>query len=458
MAGLPVRRQELTGHLPPPEPPAEVKLILDRLWSAGHAAFLVGGGVRDWLLQRDQSDWDVATDARPERLLEIFPAGNYENRFGTVSIGDVEVTTFRRDHLYADHRRPDSVTFTDSVEEDLSRRDFTVNAIAWGRAADADTADWLDPTDGLADLRAGLLRAVGEPTTRFDEDALRLVRAARLGAQLGFDIEPATRAAMARTAELVRWVSRERVGGELRRMLRADPPSTAFRILADTSLLAHLFPVLATQSGVAQDKIEGHDLWQHSLATLDAAATLPGSSPRLRLAALLHDMGKPTTYADGHFLGHDVEGARLADELLTQLAFGRREIEPVGELIRLHMFQYQPAWTDAAARRFIRRVGTTLVDDLLRLRQADNLGSGWPSNAGRLDELRARLQHVLADRPPLTLGALTVDGNVLTAELGLPPGPTIGRLLEHLLEWVIVDPARNSPAQLLAEARAELAR
>ena len=457
MAGLPVRRPELTAdHLPPPRPPAEVQSILDRLWEGGHAAYLVGGGVRDWLLGRTETDWDIATDALPERMLELFPTGRYENRFGTVTVDEVEVTTFRRDHVYGDHRRPDSVTFTDSVEEDLARRDFTVNAIAFGGRDGR--AGWLDPTGGRADLDDRRLRAVGEPSRRFDEDALRLLRAARLAGQLDFEIEPATRAAMMASAELVAWVSRERVGTELRRMIRADPPSTAFRILADTGLLAPLFPSLAAQVGLPQAKIHGHDLWQHTLATVDAAATLDGSSDRLRLAALLHDLGKPTTHADGRFLGHDLEGARLAEELLAGLAFGRRELDPVVSLIINHMFQYLPNWSDAAIRRFIRRVKPGLVHDQLRLRQADNVGSGLPPDAGRLDELRQRIDAELASGAPMGLRDLDIDGRVLTDELGLAPGPGIGRLLEHLLEWVTEDSGRNSRAALLAEARAELAR
>jgi tRNA nucleotidyltransferase (CCA-adding enzyme) len=440
------------------EPPAAVQSILERLWSAGHSAYVVGGGVRDSLLGRKPKDWDVATDARPERILELFPTGRYENRFGTVSVDDVQVTTFRRDHLYGDHRRPDSVTFTRSIDEDLARRDFTVNAIAWGRATGEAETRWVDPADGRPDLDARLLRAVGEPKRRFDEDALRLVRAARLAAQLGFAIEPATQAAMKRTAALIGYVSRERLGEELRGMLRADPPSAGLRILASTRLLALAFPLLEVQRGLAQDKRPGDDLWAHSLATLDAAAALEGSTERLRLAALLHDVGKPSTFADGHFVGHDVEGARLADDFLAGLAFGRRDIEPVARLIGQHMFQYLPNWSDGAVRRFIRRVGPDLVLDLLRLRQADNIGSGQFADAGRLDELRSRVSYVLERHEPLGLPDLAIDGNALTSELSIAPGPLVGQLLDHLLEFVLAEPARNTRQQLLDEARAELAR
>jgi tRNA nucleotidyltransferase/poly(A) polymerase len=446
--------------------PAAVIGVLNALWQSGHAAYLVGGGVRDELLGRPVTDWDVATDARPDRLLELFAAGHYENRFGTVTVPAealaVEVTTFRRDHQYADHRRPDSVTFSDSLEEDLARRDFTVNAIAWGRAggaaaAGADRPHWADPTGGLADLDLRVLRAVGDPATRFDEDALRLLRGARLAAQLGFEIEPMTLAAMSATAETVRYVSSERIGAELHKMLAADPPSRALAILAETGVLSHSLPELAAQRGVAQDKAPGMDLWAHCLATVDAAARLDPANPRLRLAALVHDIGKPGTLADGHFIGHDTEGARLAELMLSHLAFPRRDVEAVADLVRYHMFSYEPRWSGAAVRRFIRRVGRDLVGDLLSLRAADNLGSGLPADAGHLDELRRRVAAELAAGAPLSLRELAIHGDDLVAELSIAAGPVVGRLLAHLLDQVLAEPALNSRAGLLAEARKWLA-
>jgi len=436
--------------------PAGVSDVLDSLWKHGFAAYVVGGAVRDSLLRRPVTDWDVATSALPDQIKELFWAGRYENKFGTVTVptadGDVQTTTFRRDHQYGDHRRPDSVTFSESVVKDLARRDFTVNAIAWGREPGEDASTFTDPTNGLVDLRRGILRAVGDPATRFEEDGLRLLRAARFAAQLRFEIDGATLDAMRAKAEIVGHVSAERVGGELRRMLAATPPSTAFKILAETGVLAQALPELATQLGVPQDKIPGHDLWLHSLATLDAAAELDPGNDRLRLAALLHDVGKPTTFADGHFVGHDVEGAMLAEALLARLAFARREAEPVGELIRHHMFNYEPRWSNAAVRRFIRRVGRELIDDLLKLRAADNIGSGQPADAGRLAELRQRIDDELSTNPPLSLADLAVHGDDLTTDLGVAPGPLIGELLDRLLGMVIADPRRNRRDVLLAHA------
>jgi tRNA nucleotidyltransferase (CCA-adding enzyme) len=443
----------------PGEPPfpvvPEARAVLGRLWEAGHAAYLVGGAVRDALLGRDTHDWDVATDATPETILGLFPEGEYENRFGTVLAHGVEITTFRRDHHYPDHRRPASVTFTDDVTEDLLRRDFTVNAIAWGRGAGVrpEDAGFRDPAGGRADLDAGILRAVGEPASRFDEDALRLLRAARIAAAVGLSIEPVTLAAMRRHADDVRWVSGERVGIELRRMVEADVPSRAFRILADTALLGPVLPELAAQIGVPQAKVPGQDCFDHTLATLDAAAALYPGNERLLLAALLHDSGKPATMDRGHFYGHETVGAVFAEALLRRVAYPLREARVIGRIIAGHMFVYTPDWSDAAVRRFIRRVGPDIVDDVLRLRRADNIGSGWPPDDGTVGGLRERIEGQRAAGVPLAVADLAVDGTDLMAELGRPGGPWLGELLDRLLDSVTNDPARNTRRQLLIDAR-----
>ncbi len=435
----------------PLDVPAHVQHVLDTLTSSGHAAYVVGGAVRDSLLGRAPKEWDVATAALPEQTLSLFPGSDYTNRFGTVTVfsdaGAVEVTTVRRDHVYGDHRRPDSVTFTDSLTEDLARRDFTVNAMAWARD------ELVDPFDGAADLNARLIRAGGDPAARFDEDGLRLLRAARFAAQLGFDIEPQTLAAMKATAPTAAYVSAERVGAEVSRMLEANPPSTAFAILADTGVLEHAVPELSAQLGVPQGKANGVDLWGHCLATVDGAATVDPDNKLLRLTALLHDIGKPPTSADGHFIGHDEVGAEMARALLTRFAYERGTVEKVAALIGHHMFSYERKWGGAAVRRFIKRVGRDLVTDLLNLRRADNIGSGLPPDAGHLTELEARIARELEAGSPLSLRELAVDGDDLIEALALAPGPQVGELLERLLSSVIEDPARNDRDVLLSEAR-----
>jgi len=431
-----------------------VTAVLDGLRADGHQAYVVGGSLRDLLLDRQPADWDVATDALPAQVTARFPGSHEVARFGTVLIpgaagqDEVEVTTFRRDHRYGDHRRPDHVTFTRSLTQDLARRDFTINAMALGPEG------LVDPHGGRADLARRLVRAVGDPAVRFDEDALRLLRAVRLAAVLGFELEAATRRAIRDAAPLLRHVSAERRGRELKRLLAANPPSRGLRLLDETGLLQVLSPELAAQRGVAQAKVPGDDLWAHTLRTVDAAAMLAPGDETLLLAALLHDIGKPSTQAEGHFHGHEVAGAALAARWLRGLGLPRREIDPVALLVRWHMFHYEPRWSDAAVRRFIRRVGRTALPRLLLLRRADAIGSGEVPERDPTAELQARAAAQLDAHVPLSLADLAVDGDDLRLELGLPPGPAMGRLLGRLLASVLADPSRNTQATLLADARA----
>ena len=363
----------------------------------------------------------------------------------------VEITTFRSDHDYADFRRPHRVEFGDSVELDLARRDFTVNAVAWG-AEPGHPPHLVDPHGGREDMATGTLRAVGDPTRRFREDALRMIRAIRLAATLEFTIEPATLAAITEHTELVEHLSGERVARELARLLDAPRPSVGLRLLHDTGMLARLWPALAAQRGVPQNKLEGEDLWDHTLRAVDAA-----TSPTLRLAALFHDIGKPATMADDRFLGHETVGAEQAQRLLDELRWPHAERDRVIRLIRHHMFGYVPTWSDAAVRRFIVKVGTDLLEDLFLLREADNVGSGRERETSDLAELRARVAGQLSAGVALDLHGMAIDGSDLIAELGLAPGPVIGRLLTKLLERVIGDPSLNTRDRLLATARSIVA-
>ena len=450
--------------------PPSVTAVMERLWEHGHAAYVVGGSVRDALLGRDALDWDLATDARPDRLLAVFPGAVYENQFGTVAIreGDAvhEVTTFRTDHDYADFRRPHHVEFGDDIGLDLARRDFTVNAIAWGAQAAGATGSGaaaavtaapqstvVDPFGGTADLERRVLRAVGDPAARFREDALRMVRAVRLAAVLEFDIEPATLAAIKSNASLAAHVSGERLAAELGKLLAAAAPSVGLRLMAGTGLLEVVLPELATQRGVPQNKVEGEDLFDHTLRTVDAA---PASRPVVRLAGLLHDLGKPETIDEGPFRGHEVVGGDMAEALLDRLHAPRAAVSRVAHLVRNHMFTYEPEWGDAGVRRFIQRVGEDAIDDLFALREADNVGSGVPRNAHHLAELRARVDAELAASVVLDRSRLALDGDDLMAELSLPQGPRLGRILDELLERVIADPKLNDRATLLLLAETML--
>jgi putative nucleotidyltransferase with HDIG domain len=409
---------------------------------------------------RDPTDWDLATAALPEETQALFEGSVYENAFGTVAVrtadpavGEVEITTFRSDHDYADFRRPHRVEFGDSIELDLARRDFTVNAMAWG-AEPGGQPRLVDPHAGREDLASATLRAVGDPTERFEEDALRMLRAVRLAAALDFVIEPRTRSAIEVRAELVQHLSGERIAEELRRLLAAPRPSVGLRHIADTGLLEHLAPQLAAQRGVPQNKVAGEDLWDHTLHTVDAAVVEP---PLIRMAALLHDIGKPSTMADGRFVGHENIGADQARELLDRWRWPTAERERIVHLIRHHMFGYAPIWSDTAIRRFIVKVGRDALDDLFLLREADNVGSGHGPDAGRLGEFRERVRAQLESGVALDLKGLAVDGSDLMTEFGWEPGPVVGSTLQRLLERVIGDPTLNTRERLLAVARSIVA-
>ncbi len=438
-------------------PPA-VRDISARLTGAGHATYVVGGCTRDVLLGRRVADWDLTTSARPDELVALLPGAVYENRFGTVAVrrdDDVfEITTFRSEHDYADFRRPHRIEFGDDVGADLARRDFTVNAIAYGWQPGESADHLVDPFDGVGDVGLRMLRAVGDPDARFREDALRMVRAVRLAATLEFEVEPATLDAIRANAGLAEHLSGERIGMELEKLLAAPRPSIGLRLALDTGLLAVLAPDLAAQRGVPQNKVPGEDLWDHTLRAVDAA---PANRPVVRLAALLHDIGKPSTLADGHFHHHDVAGATLAATLLRRLRYPRAATDEVVHLVRHHMFVADPEFGDPAIRRFIKRIGAARLDALFALRRADDIGSGQDPDEPSLAAFRARVEAELAAAAVLDRYALAIDGSDLIGELGLVPGPRLGHLIDALVDRVLEDPGCNERATLLLLAQGMLA-
>ncbi len=448
-------------HIPP-----DVETVVERLRHGGHEAYVVGGCVRDALRGVEPSDWDVATDARPEEIQKVFRRSLYTNRFGTVVVrmagpsrgsGDreIEVTTYRIETEYSDHRRPDAVAFTDSLREDLARRDFTMNAMAWSPERGV-----VDPFGGQRDLDARLVRAVGEPAERFREDALRMLRAVRFAAVLGFTVEPATAEAITRNAELARSLSGERIQQELVKILRGPVPSVGLRMLSNLGLLAVIAPELERCRETPQEKVAAQDVFEHSLATLDAAAAeMPAGTPPeddlvLRLAALFHDVGKPDTFDDGHFHQHEFVGEAKVRQILRRWRFDKATVDEVAHLVRNHMFWYQPDWTSSAVRRFIRKVGLERIPTLFALRKADNVGSG--ARAPRmyaLNELWLRVQEEIQRANTFSKRDLTVDGNDVMEALSIPRGPEVGRILEELFERVLDDPDLNTRERLLEMAR-----
>lgn len=438
--------------------PAPVVAIAARLRDAGKRAWFVGGGVRDVLRGEPANDWDLATDARPDELMRLFPKAVPTGlQHGTVTVVDgghhYEVTTLRGETTYSDGRRPDAVQFVDDITADLARRDFTVNAIA----VDATTGALIDPFGGVRDLAARTLRAVGAAHERFAEDGLRALRAARFCATLGFDVEPATLAAIAPSLGTFRKVSPERVRDEWLKAMRARQPSRAFEVMRTTGMLAITCPELLEGVGMAQNKWHAFDVWRHGMACMDAC---PGD-PVLRIAALLHDVGKPRTRAfsdktnDWTFYEHDRVGAEIAAPICERLRFSTDEQKRITALVRHHLFHYDQ-WTDAAVRRWIRSVGRDRIEDLFVLNEADVRGKADQIAAADLMPLLAMREHVarvLAAGDALAVRDLAVDGNDLMRELQLAPGRALGALLDQLLELVTVDPARNERAALLEHAR-----
>ena len=435
--------------------------VVERLRERGREAYVVGGCVRDAIRGVEPADWDVATDAKPEEIQQVFRRSLYTNRFGTVVVRaggtEVEVTTYRVEAGYSDHRRPDEVAFTESLQADLSRRDFTMNAMAW---SPEHGGTLVDPFGGRADLEARIVRAVGDPDERFREDALRMLRAVRFAAVLGFTIDPATAEAIRRNAGLADALSGERVQQEAVRIVRGPVPSVGFRMLSNLGLLAVIAPELERCRETPQEKVAAVDVFEHSLATLDAAAAeMPAGTPPqddlvLRLAALLHDIGKPDTYDDGHFHQHEFVGEAVARRILRRWKLDKATLEAVAHLIRHHMFWYQPDWTSSAVRRFIRKVGLDDIPALFALRKADNMGSG--ARAPRmfaLNELWLRVQEEIHRANAFSKRDLGVDGNDVMAALGLHTGPEVGRILEALFERVLDEPELNTPERLLALAR-----
>lgn len=433
--------------------PQGVRAIAATLAARARRAYLVGGSLRDLLLGRDVSDWDVATDAPPEEVLRLFPQNAPTGlAHGTVTVlqegGAFEVTTLRRESSYSDARRPDAVEFVSDVREDLARRDFTVNAMA----VDLTSGEPIDPWGGLDDLEARTIRAVGDPRARFLEDALRPLRAARFACVLEFELDPATRRALSlpEVHGRFRSLAKERIQVELTKMLAAPRPSIGFEILRESGLLRLILPELDAAYGSPQNEYHRYDVYAHTLAAVDAA---PAEKPVVRLAALFHDLGKPQTRevrgVRVTFYGHQDVGAAMAHGALTRLRFSAEVRERVAHLVAQHMFDYHPGWSDAAIRRFIRRVGPDAVADLFDLRIADVVGKGMGGYPVLLEDLRDRIQAVLSRGEALSVRDLAVDGQDVMRVGALAPGPAVGRVLERLLERVLTDPALNERERLL---------
>ena len=436
--------------------PAEVQLVSDTLENAGFEAYLVGGCVRDLLIGKTPKDWDLTTNATPQEIQALFGEDETfcNNDFGTVGVKNddtederlkvIEVTPYRSEGTYSDARRPDEVTFGVSLEEDLKRRDFTVNAIAY-RLKEEKTVDLFDGTGDIAKKR---LKTVGDADERFAEDALRMMRAVRLAAELNFAIESETMMAISRNNKSLSRISIERIADEFLKLINSPTPMQGIVLLERLGLLQYILPELLDSIGCEQGGIHAYDVYEHSLRTLQAAADKEFST-EMRLAALFHDIAKPATRREGGknkrytFFGHEVVGARMAKKIMQRLHLPREMSKNVENLVRWHMFFSDPdEITLAAVRRTIVRIGQEHIDDLLNLRVCDRIGTGRPKEQPfRFRKYKAMVDEALRD--PISVKMLKIDGDKIMDITGEKPGKKLGYVLHALLEEVLENPAQN---------------
>lgn len=454
--------------------PKEVLDILGQLKANNFEAYAVGGCVRDILLGQKPKDWDVTTNAMPEEIQKIFPKNFYENKFGTVgvitgsqedSLKVVEATTYRIDGEYTDMRHPDEVKFAKTLAEDLSRRDFTVNAMALELKDDKDDFEIIDLFEGKKDLENKTIRAVGEAEKRFKEDALRMMRGVRFVAQFSreksqWSIEEKTAEAIRKNNKLIEAVSKERVRDELLKLISAAKPDFGIETMRQLGLLKYVLPEVDSSYGIGQNKHHKYDVYEHLLKSLAYAAD-KNYSQDVRLAALLHDIGKPDTkHGDGPnstFYNHEVVGAEIAEDILNRLKFSNKQIEKVVTLVRYHLFYYNvDEVTESSVRRLVRKVGPENMDELIELRTCDRIGSGVPkAEPYKLRHFKYIIEKV--SRDPISAKMLALKGDELMKLLDMTPGPRIGQILNILLDEVLDDPSKNTK-EYLSDLASELGR
>ncbi len=442
--------------------PENILWTLEQLHNADFEAFIVGGCVRDILLGRAPHDWDITTNAKPEEIIAVFEKTErrivYENNFGTVGIinknleqGDIgyeiEITPYRTESSYSDNRHPDQVLFSDSIHEDVKRRDFTINALAYDPLHET----LIDNFGGLSDLEKKIIRTVGIPEERFSEDALRLMRAVRFSAQLGFIIENDTVEALKKLAQNLEYISQERIRDEFIKIIDASFAEDGMQMLLKYGLLSFIVPEFLESVGCEQGGIHKFDVWTHLIKSL-AYGTEKKYPFHIKLAALFHDIGKPRSRraANGRgtkewtFYGHEVIGAKMTEGIMKRLKFPKEITEKVVKLVRYHMFFSDPdTITLSAVRRMVRNVGEDMIWQLIELRTCDRIGTGRPDpEPYRLRKYEAMIEEVLRD--PISVGMLKINGDIMIHEMKLSPGKKMGWVLHALLEEVLDDPSKNS--------------
>ncbi|MEK9158266.1 MAG: HD domain-containing protein [Patescibacteria group bacterium] len=450
--------------------PEEVQLIIKTLQEQGFEGYAVGGCVRDLLLGKEPKDWDVTTNATPEKIQEIFPEHVYENTFGTVAVKTppllaragqagsensalalIEVTPYRIEGKYTDKRHPDEVTFAEKLEDDLSRRDFTVNSLALDIEGNV-----IDLFEGKQDIENKVIRTVGDAEERFNEDSLRLLRAVRFATVLGFKMDPATKSAVQKNAEWLRTISKERIRDEFVKIIESNKGYEGILMLEETGLLEYIVPEMREGIGVEQNLHHIYDVWEHNTRALKYTVEKEYSLA-IRLGALFHDIGKPRTKrGDGKystFYGHEVVGARMVAQIVERLKFSKEMSEKIIKLVRYHMFYYNvDEVTESSVRRLLVNVGQENVEDLLKIREADRIGSGRPKAVPyKLRHLKYIIDKVSHD--PISVKMLKVDGEDIMKTLASGPGPKVGLVLNSLLAEVLDDPTKNTKEYLMDRIR-----
>lgn len=429
------------------ELPDQVQEFINTVEKAGFEAYAVGGSVRDTLLGRPTKQWDFTTNAMPGEIQKIFPDSFYNNKYGTVGVkvdGDIyEITTFRKEGKYSDIRHPDEISWAKTLEEDLARRELTISAIA------TDGKKIIDPYRGREDLQKKVVKSVGNPNDRFKEDALRMIRAIRIATQLGFNIEEKTFAAIKENAGLITTVSGERIREELIKILSSDYPADGVQLLYNAGLLDYILPELTKGVGMRQPGHHISDVFTHSL---DALRFTKNPDWLVRFATLIHDIGKPATYKELNekptFYNHEVVGAHIARDIANRLHFSKEDREKLYLLVRWHMFTVSELLTDAAIRRFIKRVGPENTSDMLDLRIGDRLGSGSRETSWRLEKFKERIIEVQKHTP--SVKDLKVNGKDVMEVLHIKPGPKVGQVLNKLFDEITEDPSKNNREYLLS--------
>jgi len=432
--------------------PQFVLNILNIFGENKYDIFIVGGAVRDILMKKEVHDWDFTTNATPEEILKLFPEGFYDNKFGTVGVlfeNEIyEITTYRTEAGYTDRRHPDVVLWGKTLEEDLARRDLTINALALDKDLKV-----IDLYSGQEDIKNKLIRAVGDANKRFNEDALRILRSVRIATELGFLIEDKTFGAIKEKAFLLSEISGERIRDELLKIMASEHPTDGVMIAHNGGVLEQILPELEKGYGLAQAKHHIHDVFKHSVESLRSC---PSSDPIVRLATLLHDVGKAYTYkGEGEertFYNHEMESARIARDIAERLHFSKEQREKFVTLIRWHQFSVDEFQTDKAIRRFIVRVGNKYLEDIFNVRIGDRLGSGCTkAESWRLLEYKQRTIDVQKHIP--SVKDLKVNGKDVMEVLGIPPGPRVGEVLSKLFEEITEDVAKNEREYLIEQIK-----